>query len=136
MSDTLSNAKDLLQFAAGPSIVGVGALLAYATNVYNDDKRVPAKGWLALGAGVVLFVWIVLFIGLAIPTLWRSWTGTGTVEPILVLLNATATVAICLGVVIIWHTPKALDYLRKSYDPESLPRLLRSRRRPSGEQKI
>lgn len=132
MATAVETAKDLLQLAAGPSILGVGALITYATATYSDPKRVPSKGWLALGAGVLLFGWLLLFVLLALPTVWQSWATDGTVEPVLVLLTAAWLVAIALLALVVWKVPTAVTYLTASYRPDEMPWLLRLIRRRRG----
>src|SRR5664279_2536117 len=58
-----------MEFAGGPSIVGVSVVLGYATQVLSSNDRAPRKGWLALGAGALVACWMVLFLSLAAGTL-------------------------------------------------------------------
>jgi hypothetical protein len=122
-------AADLLTFAGGPSIVSVAILLRYARCVLNGSDRTPAKGWLALGAGVLLCGWMLLFLGLACPTVWRSWFAGGSVEPKLVLLSAAWFAAIGLLAVCLWKARAVGRYLSESYHKGEGPWLLRMLRR-------
>jgi hypothetical protein len=108
-------AGDLLTFAGGPSILGVGALLGYARTVLKSDDRTPAKGWLTLGAGVLLCAWMALFLALACPTVWRSWFADGAVQPKLLLLSATWFAAIGLLGACLWKARAVGQYLSESY---------------------
>lgn len=129
MTTPTETAKDLIALAGGPSIVGVGALLAYATGTLSSAERIPRKGWLTLGAGLVLALWLVLFGVLAAPTVLDSWTARGPLEPTLVLLSATWLVAAGLFVVLMLNVRVAVRYLDESYRADERPRLLRVLRR-------
>lgn len=125
MSSEVDLAKDLLQFAAGPSILGVGALVTFSTSTFNDDRRISSKGWLAVGAGALLLGWLLLFLGLAADPVTKSLTADGPVEPVLVLLGAACLVSIGLALLVLWNVPNSLRYLVNCYRPEDTPWPLR-----------
>jgi hypothetical protein len=122
-------AGDLLTFAGGPSILGVGALLGYARGVLTGDERSPGRGWLTLGAGVLLCGWMLAFLALACPTVWRSWSAGGPVDPKLVLLSATWLAAIGLLAVCLLNARALARYLSESYRQGEGPWLVRMLRR-------
>jgi len=124
--------EDLLTFAGGPSILGVGALLGYGRGVLKGSDRTPAKGWLTLGAGLLLCGWLLLFLALACPTVLRSWTASGEVQPKLVLLTATWLAAIGLLGTALAKAPAAGRYLSESYRAGEGPWLVRVMRRLVG----
>ncbi|WP_147381613.1 hypothetical protein [Nocardioides immobilis] len=103
--------------------------MTYTTSVFGDSRRDSSKGWLALGAGAALLVWLVLFLALSATTVWASLTAGGPMEPVLVLLVAAWIVCAGLVVVVFWKTPVALRYLVESYRPEETPCALRWIRR-------
>lgn len=129
MAASTDVAEDLLTFAGGPSILSVAVLLTYARGVLNSSDRVPGKGWLTLGAGVLLCGWMLLFLGLACPTVLRSWTSHGDVQPKLVLLSATWFAAIGLLVTAVAKAPSVARYLSDSYRQGEGPWLVRIMRR-------
>lgn len=130
---SVETAKDLIAFAGGPSIVGVGAVLAYLARTLSDRKRDARKGWLALGAGFLLLVWLVLFVILAASTVLASWMARGNVEPTLVLLSATWLVAFGLMFILIRNAKVVAQYLVDSYPPDKDPWLVRLFRRRLGD---
>jgi hypothetical protein len=125
-------AGDLLTFAGGPSLLGVGVLLGYARGVLGNSERTPAKGWLTLGAGVLLGGWMLAFLLLACPTVWRSWSAGGAVQPKLVLLSATWFAAVGLLGVCLWKARAVGEYLSESYHQGEGPWLVRRIRRLTG----
>ncbi len=125
-------AEDLLTFFGGPSIVGVAALLTYARGVLDSSERTPARGWRTLGAGVLLCVWMLVFLALACTSVLRSWTSHGAVQPKLVLLSATWFVAIGLLVVCVVKARAVGQYLSESYHQGECPWLVRLIRRLLG----
>jgi hypothetical protein len=129
MSPDVDTAKDLLQLAGGPSVLGVGALLTYTSSTFTDSRRIASKGWLALGAGSALLCWLLLFLVLSAPTVWASLTARGPVEPILVLLAAAWVISAALVLVVSWKAPIALRYLIESYRSDETPWMLRWLRR-------
>lgn len=129
MSTDIDTAKDLLQLAGGPSVLGVGALLTYTSATFTDSKRIASKGWLALGAGLALLCWLVLFLVLSAPTVLASLIARGSVEPVLVLLTAAWLISAGLVLVVLWKAPVAFRYLIESYPPDETPWMLRSIRR-------
>lgn len=129
MAASTDVAADLLTFAGGPSILSVVVLLGYARSVLNSSDRTPAKGWLTLGAGVLLCGWMLLFLALACPTVLRSWSWHGDVQPKLVLLSATWFAAIGLLVTALAKAPSAARYLSESYHAGEGPWLVRVIRR-------
>jgi hypothetical protein len=122
MSTSVETAKDLMTFAAGPSALGVGTLVVFARGVLNSDERSPRKGWLAVGAGAALVVWLLVFVSLAAGPVVDSRRDLG--EPTLILLAATWLVAIGLLVVVLGHTRRVARYLVESYRADELPPLL------------
>lgn len=108
-------ATSLITFVGGPSLIGIAAMTKFSGDVLNDPARVPRKGWLALGAEVVVVLWMTLFVSLSLPIMVRSWTGDGPVEPTLVLLNATAIVAIGVFCMSVARIPPTFRYLDESY---------------------
>lgn len=69
-----------MTFVGGPSLLGIAAMTKFSGEVLNDRARVPRKGWLALGAELVVALWMVLFVVLSAPTMLRSWTTDGAVD--------------------------------------------------------
>jgi hypothetical protein len=122
-------AADLLTFAGGPSILGVAALLGYARGVLTSSERTPGKGWLTLGAGLLLGGWMLAFLLLACPTVWRSWFAHGAVQPKLLLLSATWLAAIGLLGVCLWKARAVGEYLCDSYHQGEGPWLVLMLRR-------
>ena len=108
-------ATSLMTFVGGPSLLGIAAMTKFSGKVLNDPARVPRNGWLALGAEVSVVLWMVLFLGLSAPTMLRSWTADGAVEPTLVLLNATALVAIAVLGMSASRVMPTLRYVDDSY---------------------
>lgn len=108
-------ATSLITFVGGPSLLGIAAMIKFSGEVLNDAARVPRKGWLALGAEVLVVLWMVLFVGLSAPTMLRSWTADGSVEPTLVLLSATAVVAVAVLGVSASRVMPTLRYVDESY---------------------
>jgi hypothetical protein len=127
-----ASAEDLLTFAGGPSILGVLTLLGYARGVLDSSERSPAKGWRTLGAGVLLCGWMLAFLALAGPTVWRSWFADGAVEPKLALLSATWLTAIGLLVGCLVKARAVAEYLADSYHQGDGPWLVRLIRRLLG----
>jgi len=125
-------AGDLLKLAGGPSILGIGALLGYARGVLKADDRTPGKGWLTLGAGLLLCGWLLVFLALACPTVLRSWQADGDLQPVLVLLTATWFVAVGLLVAALWQARAVARYLSESYRQDEGPWLVRQLRRLIG----
>lgn len=115
MAASTDVAANLLTFAGGPSILGVAALLGYARGVLTSSDRTPGKGWLTLGAGLLLGGWMLAFLLLALPTVWRSWFASGSVQPNLLLLSATWFAAIGLLGVCLWKARAVGAYLAESY---------------------
>jgi hypothetical protein len=76
-------------------------------------------------AGLLLLIWLALFVILAMPTVLASWTARGNVQPTLVLLSATWLIAIGLTVVAILRAKIVAQYLVDSYPPEADPWLVR-----------
>jgi hypothetical protein len=113
-SDT-DTATQLMTLVGGPPIVGVGALLTYARGVLKSNARVPAKGWRTMGAGIALCAWLLLFIGLAAPTVFRSWPVEGDPQSSLILLSATWVAALVLLVTVISKGPEVARYLSEAY---------------------
>ncbi len=113
-----------MEFAGGPSIVGVSVVLGYATQVLSSNDRAPRKGWLALGAGALVACWMVLFLSLAAGTVFRSLGGDGPLESALVLLGATWLSAGTLVVVVLGHTKAVCRYLSEAYPADEGPSLL------------
>jgi hypothetical protein len=108
-------ATSLMTFVGGPSLVGIAAMTKFSSDVLNDRARQARKGWLALGAEAAVVLWMSLFVALSVPTIVRSWTADGSVEPTLVLLNATAVVAIAVFGLSVSRLPPTLEYLDESY---------------------
>ncbi len=108
-------ATSLMTFVAGPSLVGVAAMTKFSGDVLAGTTRVARKGWLALGAEAAVLLWMAVFLVMAWPTLLRSWKADGAVEPTLVLLSATAAVAVGL-IIFTWSQVRpTLRYLDESY---------------------
>jgi hypothetical protein len=122
-------AESLLKLAGGPSILGVGALLGYARGVLKSNERTPGKGWLTLGAGVLVCGWTIVFLALAGPTMLRSWKAPGDVQPVLVLLTATWFAAVGLLMAALTRAPAVARYLAESYHAGEGPWLVRMLRR-------
>jgi hypothetical protein len=114
-TDTATN---LMTFVAGPSLLGIATMMKFSGEVLKDRARVPRTGWLALGAEVVVALWTALFVVLAAPTMLRSWTADGAVEPTLVLLTATALVAIGVLAVSASRVMPTLRYVDDSHRPD------------------
>lgn len=125
MSNTVELAKDLMALAAGPAILGVSALFVYARSALDAPQRIPAKGWLTVGAGLVIVAWNLLFLLLSAPTVLQSWAARGSVSPVLVLLSATWIVSMGLVIVALLNGRRAVRYLLDSYPPASRPGFLR-----------
>jgi hypothetical protein len=113
--EATDTAASLMTFVGGPSLVGIAAMTKFSGEVLNDLARVPRKGWLALGAEVVVVLWMVLFVAVAAPTMVRSWTADGPVEPTLVLLSATGFVAIAVLGMSASRIGPTLRYVDESY---------------------
>lgn len=111
-------ATSLMTFVGGPSLLGIAAMTKFSGDVLTDPTRVPRKGWLALGAEVLVVLWMVLFVGLSAPTMLRSWTADGSVEPTLVLLTATALVAVAVVGMSASRVMPTLRYVDESYRTE------------------
>ncbi len=90
-------------------------MTTFSGNVLGDPARVPRKGWFALGAEVSVVLWMVLFVALSAPTMLRSWTADGSVEPTLVLLTATAIVALAVLGMSASRVMPTLRYVDESY---------------------
>jgi hypothetical protein len=58
---------------------------------------------------------MLAFLLLACPTVWRSWSADGAVQPRLLLLSATWFAAIGLLVVCLWKAQAVGRYLADSY---------------------
>jgi hypothetical protein len=106
MVSNTDTATELMTLAGGPSILGVGALLTYARGVLKSDERTPLKGWLTLGAGIGLCVWLLIFLVLAAPTVLRSWFADGDPQAPLVFLSSTWFAAVCLLVAAVIKGPE------------------------------
>jgi len=132
MASSTDTAKDLLKLAGGPAIVGVGALLGYTRAVLADDERNSTKGWIALGAGVLLVAWLMIFIVWSLPTVWRSLFADGDPQVRLVLLAATWLVALGLAVAAIARAPAMARYVCESYRAGEGPWPVRFLRRVLG----
>jgi len=115
MASNTDTATQLLILAGGPSILGVGALLKYARGVLNSNERAPVKGWPTLGAGIVLSFWLLMFLGLAAPTVFGSWSADGDPQASLILLSATWFAAIALLVSAVIKGPEVARYLSEAY---------------------
>jgi hypothetical protein len=115
MTSNTDTASQLLTLAGGPSILGVGALLAYARGVLKSNERVPVKGWLTMGAGIALTLWLLMFLGLAAPTVFGSWSAEGDPQASLILLSATWFAAIALLVSAVIKGPGVARYLSEAY---------------------
>lgn len=122
-------AKDLITLAGGPSIFGVAALLGFLASTLAKPERDPRKGWYLLGGGLLLTSWLLMFIIIAAPAVFASWTGNGAVAPAFVLLSATWIVTITLTIVLIAHTKAVAAYLADSYPPAEGPRAVKLIRR-------
>jgi hypothetical protein len=107
-----------MTFVGGPALVGIAAMTKFSSEVLNDPARVPRKGWLALGAEVIVVLWMALFVALAVPTMVRSWTADGPVEPTLVLLSATAFAAVAVLGMSASRMESTLHYVDESYPPD------------------
>ena len=81
MAASTDVAESLIKLAAGPSILGVTALLGYAYVILKDDQRSAGKGWLTLGAGLLVCGWMLVFLVLACPTVLRSWSRAARCTP-------------------------------------------------------
>jgi hypothetical protein len=128
MANSVETAKDLMTVVAGPSLLGTAALLTYAKKVFDAPERKPAKGWLAVLAGLALCAWMTVFVVWAAPTVVRSWTSDGEANATLALLSATWLVALGFILVLLVRFPTAARYLAEAYrtDQGPLPvRLLR-----------
>lgn len=112
---TTDTAATLMTFVGGPSLVGIAAMTKFSGDILDDPARVPRKGWLALGAEVMVVLWMALFVALAAPTMVRSWMADGPVEPTLVLLSATAVVAIAVLGMCASRISPTLHYVDESY---------------------
>jgi hypothetical protein len=132
MASTTDVAEDLLTFAGGPSILGVSVLLGYARGVLDSSERNPGKGWRTLGAGVLLCAWMLAFLVLACPTVWRSWFADGPVQPKLALLTASWFAAIGLLGVCLVKARSVAEYLAESYHQDEGPWPVRFVRRILG----
>jgi hypothetical protein len=126
--NTADAAKDLISLAGGPSIFGVAAVLVYLTSTLSKPERSSQKGWYILGAGALLAAWMVMFISLAAPTVFGSWSP-GVVSPTLVLLSATWLIAVVLVVVLVAHAKSAASYLAESYADGEGPWLVKTIRK-------
>lgn len=122
-------AKDLITLAGGPSIFGVAALLGYLAATLAKPEREPRKGWYLLGGGLLLIAWLVMFVIIAAPTVFASWTGGGVMNPNLVLLSATWLIVIVLAIVLVAHTNTVATYLAESYPDGQGPWMVRLIRR-------
>lgn len=114
-------AKDLITLAGGPSIFGVAALLGFLASTLAKPERDPRKGWYLLGGGLLLTSWLLMFIIIAAPAVFASWTSNGALAPALVLLSATWIVTITLAIVLVAHTKAVATYLADSYPPAEGP---------------
>jgi hypothetical protein len=122
---TTETARELIIFAGGPSVIAISAVLAYLVRTLTGRDRIPRKGWLALGAGCFVLVWIGLFLVLAAPMAWGSWGGSGPLDPILVFLTATWIIAAGLFVGLIVKSRIVFRYLAESYPVGEGPWLVR-----------
>lgn len=129
MASNTDTATQLMTLAGGPSILGVGALLKYAGGVLRSEEREPRKGWLTLGAGIGLCVWLLIFLVLAAPTVFRSWSADGNLQASLVLLSATWFAAVCLLVAAVIKGPELARYLSEAYRHGEGPWLVKIIRR-------
>jgi polyferredoxin len=121
-------ARELILLAGGPSIIGVSALLTYLVRTLAGDDRIPRKGWLALGSGCLIAVWLGLLLIVAAPLVWKSWNTPGAMDPILVFLSATWVLAAVLLTALMFKGKAVCRYLAESYPPREGPwsvRLLR-----------
>jgi hypothetical protein len=94
VSAATDTATALMTFVGGPALIGIAAMTKFSGDVLRDDSRAPRQGWLALGAELMVAVWMVIFLILAAPTVYESWTTDGRLEPTLVLLSATAAASV------------------------------------------
>ncbi len=122
-------ATSLMTFVGGPSLIGIAAMTKFSGDVLNDSARVPRKGWLALGAEVIVVLWMALFVALSAPTMLRSWTADGPVEPTLVLLTATAVVAVAVLGMSASRITRTLGYIDESYRADAQGWAIESLRR-------
>jgi protein-S-isoprenylcysteine O-methyltransferase Ste14 len=104
-----------MTIVGGPSLLGIAAMTTFSGNVLHDPARVQRKGWLALGAEVSVVIWMLFFVGLSAPTMLRSWTADGSIEPTLVLLTATAVVALAVLGISASRVMPTLRYVDESY---------------------
>ena len=104
-----------MTFVGGPSLLGIAGMTKFSSDVLKDRSRAPRKGWLAVGAEVLVVLWMALFVALSATTMVRSWTADGAVEPTLVLLTATAVVAIAVLVMSASRVAPTLRYIDESY---------------------
>lgn len=129
MSTSVETAKDLLTFAGGPSMLGTVALLAYTRKVFEGSERRAAAGWTALGAGLLLVVWLVVFILWAAPTVFGSWRSDGPADVTLVMLSVTWSIAIGFVSLLLFRSPVAARFLTEAYRSGEGPWLVRMLRK-------
>lgn len=118
----VDEAKELLTFLAGPSaLLSLTTVLAYARTVIEGGERSATKGWLALGAGLLTTVWLLLFIVMASCSVFDSLRADGDIEPALVSLVATWLTAVVLTLVVVSRFPVVVQYIHDSYRDDDRP---------------
>lgn len=118
---TTETARELMIFAGGPSVIAISAVLTYLVRTLTARDRIPRKGWLALGAGGFVVVWIGLFLALAAPMAWSYWKDPGPHDPILVFLTATWVIAAALLLALVLKSRTVFRYLAESYPADEGP---------------
>lgn len=70
---SIETAKDLIAFAGGPPIFGVVVVLTWIARTLKDRNWYAWKEWLVLAAGILLLIWLALFVILSsFHPAWRS----------------------------------------------------------------
>lgn len=121
MASSSDTATQLMTFVAGPSILGLAAVVSYVRKALGSSERDPTKGWLSLGAGVLLVSWLCVFLTWAAPTMLRSWSAGGDPKVPLVLLSASWFVAVGMLVTAVLNAPQLARYLSESYRTDEGP---------------
>ncbi|GAB3655398.1 hypothetical protein [Glycomyces tarimensis] len=115
------SARDLIAFAAGPSVFGVLAAVIFGAQTLTAPERVRWKGWTLLAGGIGLAAWFALFLAAAAPALYAYWTDRDRTEPVFLLLSANWVVVLVVLIALLAKAKAVCRYLVGCYAPEDRP---------------
>ena len=120
----MANPTDLLGILGGSGFT-LAVLLSLSAGVLGKRTRSPGLGWTTLGAGLLLLMICTAFSLLSVPLIWASWTSSGPVSAILVVLNLAWLLSLAIGITVLINARRAMRYLAESYHPDAIPPLLK-----------